>query len=58
MARRPGGAQRYKLGSSAVKLDRQSNNGVKCSAFEAVVFLLLARIEQHGTGRTMASARS
>jgi hypothetical protein len=58
MARRPGGAQRQKLESSALKLDRQSNNGVKCSAFMAVVFLLLTTIKQRGTGRTMANARS
>lgn len=58
MARRPGGAQRYKLESSALKHDMQRNNGVDFSAFVAVVLLLLATIEKHGTGRTMANARS
>lgn len=58
MARRPGGAQRYKLGSLTLKLDRQRNNGVGISAFVAVVFLLLATIKQRGTGRTMANAPS
>ena len=58
MARPPGGAQRYKLGSSALKLDMQSNNGVKCSAFVVVIFFLLATIKQRGTGRTMANARA
>jgi len=58
MARRPGGAQRYKLGSSALKLDRQRNNEVDFSAFVAVVLLLLATIKPRGTGRTMANAPS
>lgn len=58
MARRPGGAQRYNLGRLALKLERQINTGVKCSAFEAVVFLLLATIKQRGTARTMANAPS
>ena len=58
MARPPGGAQRYKLGSSRLKLDMQSNNGVDFSAFVAEVFWVLVRIKQRGTGRTMANARS
>lgn len=58
MARRPGGAQRYNLGSSALKLDRQRYNEADFSPFVAVVFLLRATIKPRETGRTMTNGRS
>ncbi len=58
MARRPGSAQRYNLGRSALKLDRQRKNEVDFSVIVMVDFLLLATIKPRGTGRTMANARS